>query len=254
MKKGVFISVLILFSGLLLTAYVNNSIHESEGSLHAESDRNANDTDTNENEDEDEDETESEAEGAYTVVIDPGHGGKDKGATSEDGRHEKEFTLSLGKVVENMLDDEQDIRVLMTREEDEFISQESRERPEFANDHNADLYVSLHGNTFDDSSVSGTETHYYSDENLSLAEMMQDHVTEATGFSDRGVKQQNLFVLRDTNMPAVLLEVGYITNPENEKDMFKEDFQQEVASAIVDGIKEYRDDTESFDDEEESYG
>lgn len=242
MKKGVFISVLILFAGVLLTAYVKNSIHDdTKGSLHAESNSEVEDADIGD-----------EPDDTYKVVIDPGHGGKDNGAEGEDGRYEKEFTLSLGKEVEDMLEAESDISVSMTRDDDTFISQESRDRPDYANEENADLYISLHGNTFDDPSVSGTETYYYSDDTRSLAETMQNHVTGATEFSDRGIKQKDLFVLRDTDMPAVLLEVGYITNPDNEEAMFTDDFQQEVATSIVDGINEYRDHSEEPDDDGES--
>ncbi|MFA1822495.1 N-acetylmuramoyl-L-alanine amidase [Virgibacillus oceani] len=65
------------------------------------------------------------------------------------------------------------------------------------------------------------------------------HVSETTGFRNRGVKKENYFVLKDTTMPAVLLEIGYITNPEEEQTMLTDDFQQSLAEAIKNGIKEY---------------
>lgn len=119
----------------------------------------------------------------------------------------------------------------MTREEDVFISTETRERPNFANDLSADLYVSIHANTFDNPSVSGTETYYYHDDAEVLANTIHKHLLSATGYTDRGVRKENYFVLTDTTMPAVLLEVGYLTNPEQEREMISEEFQQTAAEA-----------------------
>ena len=182
------------------------------------------------------------AEDAYTVVIDPGHGGKDNGATGVDGSYEKEFTLSLGKKIQSLLDEEPEINVLMTRDDDRFISQKSLERPELANENEADLYLSLHQDSFDDPDVSGTESFYYDDDSLDVAEIIQKHVVDTTGFNDRGVKRENLFVLRDSDMPSVLIEVGYLTNPDEQEKMNSDNFQEQIAQSIVDGIEEYRED------------
>ncbi|HLR03282.1 MAG TPA: N-acetylmuramoyl-L-alanine amidase [Virgibacillus sp.] len=182
------------------------------------------------------------AEDAYTVVIDPGHGGKDNGATGVDGSYEKEFTLSLGKKIQSLLNEEPEINVLMTRDDDRFISQKSLERPEFANENEADLYLSLHQDSFDDPDVSGTESFYYDDDSLDVAKIIQKHVVDTTGFNDRGIKRENLFVLRDSDMPSVLIEVGYLTNPDEQEKMNSDNFQEQIAQSIVDGIEEYRED------------
>lgn len=175
----------------------------------------------------------------YKVVIDAGHGGEDVGATGASGQYEKNFTLSVAKKVAKLLEQNPHIQVYMTRSDDSFISQESRHRPYYANDLNADLFLSVHANTFTDSSVSGTETFYYHPYSLPFAEIMQKYLVQATGFIDRGVKKENLFVIKDTTMPAVLLEIGYLTNPQDESQMWTEDFQDRVAASIVDGIKAY---------------
>ncbi|SFL33200.1 N-acetylmuramoyl-L-alanine amidase [Gracilibacillus orientalis] len=175
----------------------------------------------------------------YKVVIDPGHGGEDPGAIGASGSYEKDFTLSLAKKISFLLEDEPQLEAYVTREEDVFLSAEARERPNFANDIGADIYISLHGNTFTDPSVSGTESFYYHKNSKRLANIIHRHVSETTGFQNRGVKKENFFVLKDTSMPAVLLEIGYLTNPEEEKILLTEDFQQSVAEAINDGIKEY---------------
>ncbi|MFD2046600.1 N-acetylmuramoyl-L-alanine amidase [Ornithinibacillus salinisoli] len=176
----------------------------------------------------------------YKVVIDPGHGGKDVGATGASGQYEKSFTLSLSMKVKELLEQETDMEVYMTRSDDSYISQESRYRPTFANDLNADVFISIHGNTFTDSNVSGTETFYYHKNSLSFAKIVHEHVVAATGFKNRGVKKEEFFVVKDTEMPAVLLEIGYLTNPNDESEMLNDTFQNRVASAIVEGIKEYQ--------------
>lgn len=175
----------------------------------------------------------------YKIVLDPGHGGKDPGSIGFSGSYEKDFTLSLAKKVYHLLEEEKQIEVYMTRDKDTFLSTETKIRPKYANDLGADLFVSIHANTFTDPSASGTESFYYNQNSLSLAKIMQKHVVEATGFKDRGVKKENYFVLKDTTMPATLLEIGYITNPEDEQAMLTSEFQQSVAESISEAIKEY---------------
>ncbi|WP_339293366.1 N-acetylmuramoyl-L-alanine amidase [Paenibacillus sp. FSL W8-0187] len=103
----------------------------------------------------------------------------------------------------------------------------------------ADLFISIHGNTYEDSSVSGIETYYYNDNSFILADLMHKHSVKGVGFRDRGVKHEDFFVLKDTNMPAVLLEMCYLTNPQEEEEMLTEEVQYRIASSILDGIKEY---------------
>ncbi|QKY71238.1 N-acetylmuramoyl-L-alanine amidase [Lentibacillus sp. CBA3610] len=177
---------------------------------------------------------------AFKVVIDPGHGGEDNGATGASGQYEKSFTLSLAKKVEKLLEQESEMEVFMTRTDDSFISQESRYRPKYANKLNADVFVSIHGNTFSNPSVSGTETFYYHNNSRQFAQILQKHVVKSTGFRDRGIKKKDLFVVRDTEMPAALIEVGYLTNPSDESEMRTDDLQSRVAASIVEGIKEYK--------------
>lgn len=177
---------------------------------------------------------------AYKIVIDPGHGGIDVGATGTSGQYEKNFNLSVSKKVKELLEKDPQMDVYMTRTDDSHLSQDSRFRPEYANDLNADLFISIHGNTFLDPGVSGTETLYYHKNSNLLAKILQKHLVEATGFKDRGIKKEDLFVVKDTKMPAALIEVGYLTNPQDESQMWTEDFQIRVATSFVEGIKEYK--------------
>ncbi|WP_026700739.1 N-acetylmuramoyl-L-alanine amidase family protein [Salibacterium aidingense] len=219
MKKNRLFMTLLLFSILLVSACTSSP---------ADNNSNVNQNNSKNN------------NTAFKVVIDPGHGGRDVGATGASGRYEKSFTLSLSKKVEKLLEEEPQIEVFMTRSEDRFISQESRERPKYANKINADVFISIHGNTFSDPNVSGTETYYYHQSSRPFAQNIQKHVVEAAGFRDRGIKKKDLFVARDTKMPAAVLEVGYLTNAEEEAKMRTEDFQSHVAASIVEGIKEYK--------------
>jgi N-acetylmuramoyl-L-alanine amidase len=72
-----------------------------------------------------------------------------------------------------------------------------------------------------------------------LAEIMQKHVVQGSGFRDRGVKKENYFVVKDTEMPAVLIETGYLTNPQEEAQMLDDEAQYRIAGSILDGIKDY---------------
>ncbi|MGG4107460.1 N-acetylmuramoyl-L-alanine amidase [Paenibacillus lautus] len=181
---------------------------------------------------------EHQPETPYKVVIDSGHGGKDNGATGASGNFEKDFTLQVALKVEELAKQEPQIEVVLTRSEDRFISSIDRERPEIGNQLGADLFISIHGNTYEDASVSGTETYYYHEDSLFLAENLQKHIVQTSGFRDRGVKKEDFFVLKDSNMPAALIEMGYLTNPQEENEMLSEDFQYRMASSILDGIKE----------------
>lgn len=220
MKKKMLSITFLLFSIIILSACTSNSSDKDNSGNHQSKSGKNSDT-------------------IYKVVIDPGHGGTDVGATGASGQNEKNFTLSVSKRVEKLLEQEPKIKAFMTRSDDRFISQESRYRPQYANKLNADLYISIHGNTFSNPDVSGTETFYYHKNSRLLAEILQKHVVEVSGFRDRGVKKEDLFVVRDTKMPAALIEVGYLTNPQEESKMWNDDFQNNIATAIVAGIKEY---------------
>jgi N-acetylmuramoyl-L-alanine amidase len=125
----------------------------------------------------------------------------------------------------------------MTRSDDQFIPLE--DRAAMANLWNADALVSIHGNTYKDQTVTGTETIYYTEESLPLAQVLQEEVAEALDIRNRGVKQKPLILLLSTHIPAAVIEVGYLTNPQDEKLLLSKDGQDRLASAIVEGLKGY---------------
>jgi len=171
-----------------------------------------------------------------TVVIDAGHGDQDPGALSITGKHEKDFTLSTAKKVQQLLSQDKRINVLMTRSDDTFIPLD--DRVSFANNQQADLFLSIHGNSAK-ATISGTETYYYRPESLDFAKVVHKYVTAAAGFPDRKVRVADYRVINKTTMPAVLVEVGYLSNANDEAAMYKDDFQNQVAASLVAAIKEY---------------
>jgi N-acetylmuramoyl-L-alanine amidase len=173
---------------------------------------------------------------SYTVVIDAGHGGKDTGAISVNKRLEKDFNLAMVLKIQQLLSKEPLIKVVLTRDDDTFV--ELDDRAAIANNLEASLFVSIHGNSYAKTSK-GTETYYYREASLAFAQTMHPHVVEATGFADKKVKKDDFRVINKTKMPAILLEIGYLSNPIEDTEMYKEDFQNRVAASIVAGIKEY---------------
>jgi N-acetylmuramoyl-L-alanine amidase len=170
------------------------------------------------------------------VVIDAGHGAKDPGAISLTGKKEKDFNLLMAKKVVGILSQDKRLEVLMTRSDDTFV--ELDDRVTFANDSQVDLFLSIHGNKYGPK-ITGTETYYYRPESLDFAKMIHKHAVASTGFPDRGVRQADYRVINKTTMPAVLVEVGYLSNASDEAAMFKDAFQNQVAASLAAAIKEY---------------
>jgi N-acetylmuramoyl-L-alanine amidase len=173
----------------------------------------------------------------YVVVIDAGHGGTDPGAISVRSRKEKDFTYAVARKVLQLLENEPMIESRESRSGDSTVELDSRVN--FANQLGADVFVSIHGNKFTAESAQGTETYYSRPESKELADIIHRHVVQATQFTDRGVKRADFRVIKATTMPAVLIEVGFLSNPKEEEMMFDEQFQARVAAAIAAAIKEY---------------
>jgi len=175
--------------------------------------------------------------GRKLVVLDAGHGAKDSGAVGTTGKYEKAFNLAVVLKAAALLKKEKNIDVVLTRSDDTFL--ELKERVAIANNLNADLFLSVHANSGSSSSASGTETYYQREASKAFAKVMHKYLVPATGLSDRGVRYGNFHVIRETKMPAVLLEVGYLSNKGDEALLFTEALQNRVAAAMVSAIKEY---------------
>lgn len=173
---------------------------------------------------------------AKKIALDAGHGGKDPGALGPSNTKEKDFALTMVQKVEQRLKKNKKVSTILTRDNDTFL--ELSERVSIAKKKKVDIFVSIHANS-SNNVASGTETYYTREDSRALADIMHKHLIEATGLRDRKVKRESLQVTRETNMPAVLLEVGFINNPDDEKLLFDPAFQDRVADAIVAGIYEY---------------
>ncbi|MFC4810090.1 N-acetylmuramoyl-L-alanine amidase family protein [Paenibacillus sp. GCM10023250] len=175
--------------------------------------------------------------GRYKIVIDPGHGGKDPGSEGASGQWEKDNNLALALKLYELLKDDPLFEPRLTRSDDTFV--ELADRAQAADGWGADALISIHGNAFEDSSVAGTETYYTHPGSMGLAEAIHGKVVAALGFPDRGVKEEKLKVLSLSEMPAVLVEPGYLTNAAEEAFMLGADGQRIEAEAIADGLRAY---------------
>lgn len=173
----------------------------------------------------------------WVIVLDAGHGGNDPGAEGASGTYEKNITLALTEKVYDLLQKESMFIPLMTRTDDRFV--ELEDRSAYANTQHADAFISIHGNTFDDSAVSGTETYYYAQDSRLLAQTLHQKILKAGEFKDRGVREEEWKVLKYSKVPSVLLEIGFLTNPQDEAYLLGETGQERIAQAIVDGLQQY---------------
>ncbi len=188
-----------------------------------------------------------------TVVIDPGHGGHDTGAIGRTGLQEKEVNLSIALRVRQLLQ-ALGAKVLMTRTTDapvvpwtrgnrEEHRRELLARCAIANKANADLFVSIHANARarNPGDTSGTETYYRKSDSIELARVIQEELVKAAGLLDGGVIRhpKPIVVLYQTNMPAVLVEVGYLSHPDDEAQLATDAFREKAAEGIANGIRRY---------------
>jgi len=223
------------------------------------------------------------AERPARIVVDPGHGGDQGGATSPTGLLEKDVSLQVAHRVREHLEKELGAHVLMTRDEDQSLP--LPERVEFANKQRPDLFVSIHCNAMPTrrtrARVQGIETYFLSasasnataraaadrenaeapaargargDSTLAfilhdlarteahqdssrLAYAIHQKLIAATGGSDRGVLQAPFYVLNGVEAPAVLVEIGYISHPEEGGRLARAEYQERLATAITEGVR-----------------
>jgi N-acetylmuramoyl-L-alanine amidase len=171
------------------------------------------------------------------IMIDAGHGGKDPGSPGASEREEKQYTLSIANKVYELLLLESGVLPILTRKDDSYMTTD--DRVAMANREVVDLFISLHANSFTNKNTRGTETFYYNNNSMLLATILHEHILQATGFIDRNVRRMDYKVIKETTMPAVLLEIGYMSNATEELIMMSEQMQEKVAASIANGIKQY---------------
>ncbi|HOA39905.1 MAG TPA: N-acetylmuramoyl-L-alanine amidase family protein [Halanaerobiales bacterium] len=173
------------------------------------------------------------------IVLDPGHGGFDPGAVGPSGLAEKDINLQIALLAEDILQRE-GYNVILTRKDDTFIS--LKDRVEMANKMEALLFVSIHANSANSAYSEGTETFIAPNKVASsqlLADSLQKNLLKELNRLDRGVKKENFYVIKYTNMPAALVEVAFVSNPHEESLLASNLFKEKAARAIAHGIMEY---------------
>ncbi len=218
-----------------------------------------------------------------TVVIDPGHGGKDPGAIGPSGVKEKDIVLDISLRLKRLIEENLAVKVVLTRTEDVFIPLERRTM--IANRHRADFFISVHVNAAPESRAVGFETYFlsrepsdrgarasavrentalnlegvgqdaqrglqtvlwdlaqtfYIRESSELAELLLNELAQSLKVDNRGVKSAPFFVLIGTAMPSVLVEVAFISNPQEEQQLEQEVYRQQVAEALLAGITRFK--------------
>jgi N-acetylmuramoyl-L-alanine amidase len=176
-------------------------------------------------------------QGQLTVMIDPGHGGRDPGAVGIGGLREKDINITVSRRVQEILN-ERGVNAVLTRSDDREIDLEPR--VDAAERANADVFVSIHSNAISMSrpDVNGLETFYYSS-GLRLAQVIHNNVLESTDLDDRGVRRARFYVLVNTSMPAVLVETGFVTGRDDAARFRSPGGMNAIAEGIADGILEY---------------
>jgi len=169
------------------------------------------------------------------ITIDPGHGGSDSGATAN-GLKEKDIVLNVAKKLKSILiNDYENVSIQMTRDSDVFV--ELNKRANLANDWGANYFVSIHVNA---GGGHGFESYIYngnvSSNTINYRSIIHDEIISQLGFYDRGKKEANFAVLRETNMPAILLENLFIDNKEDANWLKSDENLKRLAIATAEGI------------------
>ena len=217
-----------------------------------------------------------------TIIIDPGHGGKDPGAIGYRGTKEKDITLDVAKRLVKKIERNMNINTILTRDEDIFIRLEDRTK--LANSNNGKLFISIHANSAEDRRANGFETYMIgmnknaaavrtaarenavldleggsttklTDEALikvtiaqsgfangseKFAALVQEEMNKRLQSKDRGIKQAGFYVLAYASMPNVLIELGYISNPAEEKKLKSSQYRDILATSIYRAIERYQ--------------
>lgn len=175
------------------------------------------------------------------VAIDAGHGGSDPGAVGPAGTREADVCLAIGLLLKGLLEGH-GWEAVITRDGDDDCAgagadaaEELQARCDIANDAGADCFISIHCNAAENPEACGTETWYY-DAGRPLAASVQKALGRV-GLVDRGIKAGGFYVLKYTEMPAALAEVGFISNAAEEALLSDGQFQRSVAEALLEGIR-----------------
>ncbi|WP_245867897.1 N-acetylmuramoyl-L-alanine amidase [Sporomusa silvacetica] len=178
------------------------------------------------------------------VVVDPGHGGSNPGAVANSTR-ETDNNLAVSLKLRDKLT-KAGAKVIMTRESDRTVApegsslgQELAARVDIAEANNADIFVSVHSNSNPDPSLYGTMTFYPSGKSSKLALEVQNSIIKETGAVDKGTSSATFYVLRNTSMPSILVEMGFVTNASEARKLQEDNYRNKIAQGIFNGVVKY---------------
>jgi N-acetylmuramoyl-L-alanine amidase len=174
------------------------------------------------------------------IVLDPGHGGPDPGCTSYSGVYEKYVNWPIAVALKAVLERAGAVVKLTKEQVDTRVTVDGYERTAMANSWGAEVFVSIHCNAFTSPNISGTEVYHYgnSAQSLRLAQVMLNSLTQL-GMPNRGVRVGNYVVCRETTMPAVLIELGYLTNPSDERILLDPAKQVRAAELMAEAFQAF---------------
>jgi len=179
------------------------------------------------------------------VIVDAGHGGSDGGKIGVNGAVESEINLQIARLVQEKLESK-GIQVYMTRKDEygmaETNSQDLKARTEWINEKKPDLVISIHQNSYTDASVKGAQVFYYesSEEGKQAAEIMQETLSVLDQTNTRTVKaNSSYYLLKKTKVPVIIVECGFLSNPEEAEILVNPDYQKKISEAIFSGICKY---------------
>ena len=188
----------------------------------------------------------------HIVMLDPGHGGYDPGAITAQGVYEKAINLQIAQKVKELLQPS-GIKVFLTREEDiDYVPEgvkgktikkqiDLNRRIDMANQAKAEVFISLHVNATPNGKYSGAETFYLfkSEPGKKLAELIQQELIKIPGMNRRIAKPGDFYIVKNTSMPAVIVEVGYLSSVKEQKKLQQTWYQEQLSRAIAKGIANY---------------
>lgn len=180
------------------------------------------------------------------ICLDAGHGGNDSGAIGPSGTMEKDNTLAIALLLRDILESN-GATVILTRDSDRSVSfpdssdsEELAARVEIAADANADIFISIHNDSFTSKTAMGTTTFHYGDaQSAKLAALVQKNLVTELGTKDHSSRFASFYVIRYTKMAAILIEVAFISNPEEEVLLSSIDGRSKIAESIFQGIVNY---------------
>ncbi|MDQ0201872.1 N-acetylmuramoyl-L-alanine amidase [Neobacillus ginsengisoli] len=172
-----------------------------------------------------------------TIVLDPGHGGSDDGTTSIVGTYEKTLTIATAKIVDQKLENA-GAKVIMTRTNDTYVP--LQQRADVSNKNHADAFISFHYNWINDPLINGlTDFYYQKSKDYLLASDILNEVVKTTGLNNDGTRFDDLDVLRNNSQPCTLIELGFLSNKQDDSVVESSTYHDNVAQGVYLGLLDY---------------